>query len=167
MKYTLENSVNQRCWQAMHSWSTYLCPPLCSSSFHWQHKVFICDSEIQASLWPFAYNFHSNWIYCKEVSLFVTLCDNGHLTFRACVQTLNVTRSPDKSPDKSRLTDFILTITLKVNFFCGYPFKLFRNLWTFYWNRIVIAYTEMEIDIIKQTHVFSSYKSLFVRPGHK
>ena len=26
--------------------------------------------------------------------------------------------------------------------------------------RIVIAYTEMEIDIIKQTHVFSGYKSL-------
>jgi len=24
--------------------------------------------------------------------------------------------------------------------------------------RIVIAYTEMEIDIIKQTHVFSGYK---------
>jgi len=29
-----------------------------------------------------------------------------------------------------------------------------------------IAYTEMEIDIIKQTQVFSGYKSLFVRLGH-
>ena len=32
--------------------------------------------------------------------------------------------------------------------------------------RIVIAYTEMEIDIIKQTCVLFGYKSLFVRPGH-
>jgi len=31
--------------------------------------------------------------------------------------------------------------------------------------RIVIAYIEIEIGIIYQTHVFSGYKSLFVRPG--
>jgi len=33
--------------------------------------------------------------------------------------------------------------------------------------RIVIAYTEMEIDIIKQTHVFFGYKSLFITLDHK
>jgi len=33
--------------------------------------------------------------------------------------------------------------------------------------RIVIAYTEMDIDIIKQSHVFYGYKSLFVSLGHK
>ena len=32
--------------------------------------------------------------------------------------------------------------------------------------RIVIAYTVMDIHIIKQTHVFSSYKPHFVRLGH-
>ena len=46
----------------------------------------------------------------KKVSLFVTLCDewsiattkrNGHLTFGACVQILNVTW-----PDKKGLIDF-------------------------------------------------------------
>ena len=32
--------------------------------------------------------------------------------------------------------------------------------------RIVLPYRELEIHIVKWTHVFSSYKSLFVRLGH-
>jgi len=30
----------------------------------------------------------------------------------------------------------------------------------------IVIYIEMEIHIIKKTHVFSGYKSLFVRLGH-
>jgi len=43
---------------------------------------------------------------------------------------------------------------------------LCRNLWRVYIYKIIIAYKEMEIHVVKWTHVFSGYKSLFVRPGH-
>ena len=33
--------------------------------------------------------------------------------------------------------------------------------------RLVIAYTEIEIHIVKQEHAFSGYMPYFVRPGHK
>ena len=32
--------------------------------------------------------------------------------------------------------------------------------------RIIIAFTEIEIQIVKQEHVFFGYKPYFVRPGH-
>jgi len=42
--------------------------------------------------------------------------------------------------------------------------EIHRDLIAIY--RIVISYTEMKIRFTKQAHVFSGYKSLFVRPGH-
>jgi len=63
-----------------------------------------------------------------------------------------------------------LTIILKFKLFLWiwYPFNSFITYAESYGEtyKIVIAYTEMEIDIIKQTLTFSCYKSLFVRLGH-
>ena len=52
---------------------------------------------------------------------------------------------------------------IAINIFTTYV-KMYGDFTATY--RIVTAYTEMEIHIIKQTHVFSGYKPHFVRLGH-
>ena len=53
------------CRQA--SWC-YLCPPLCSNSFCWQHKVLIWNSMIWLPTGFIMFFSEATWIHCKEVS---------------------------------------------------------------------------------------------------
>ena len=64
-------------------------------------------------------------------------------------------------------------LTIISNFICRVDnYMTFHHLCEIYGDltetyRIVIAYTEIEIHIVKQEHVFSGYKPyFFVRPGH-